>query len=112
VTERVERWTTFARDRQDVGTLQKPEKRQPLRVVVQMLSVSLHKEGFYVSTGQCFRSLNQIPSQLPRRCGVKNDVARVAELAIGNKQVRWVGIEPHIIDFESEGFADSQATAR
>jgi hypothetical protein len=42
---------------------------------------------------------------------VENDVARVAELAVGNKEVRSVLNETHIVDFESEGCADSQASA-
>jgi hypothetical protein len=107
----VERWTTLARDGMDVREIQEPEKRQPLRVVVQVPAVSVDEERLYVSTRQHFRSLSQIRLQLAYHCWVKNDVARVAELAIGNKQVRCVRIESYIVHFESEGFADSQATA-
>src|SRR5271156_6839191 len=98
-------WPAFARHGPDASTLQKPEKRQPLRVVVQMLAVSVREEGLYRSAGQRFRSLSQVLSQLLRHRRVKNDLARVAELAIGNKQVRWVRAETHVIDVESEKHA-------
>src|SRR6266851_6544641 len=104
-------WPTLSRHGPDASTLQKPEKRQPLRVVVQVLAVSVREEGLYVSTGQRFRSLKQVPSQLLRHRRVKNDVTRVAELAIGNKQMRWVRAEPHVPDLESESFANSQPSA-
>jgi hypothetical protein len=108
----VERWTTLARDGMDIREIQEPEKHQPLCVVVQTPAVSVHEEPLYVSTGQHFRSLSQILSQLPYHRWVKNDVARVAELAVGNTEVRWVRIESYIVHFKSERFADSQATAR
>jgi hypothetical protein len=95
----------------DIREIQEPEKHQPLCVVVQAPAVSVHEEGLYVSTSQRFRSLKQVLSQLVRHRRVKNDVARVAELAIGNKEVRSVRIESYIVHFKSEGFADSQATA-
>ena len=104
-------WPALTRHGPDASTPQKPEKRQSLSVVVQALAVSVHEEGLYGSAGQRLRSLNQILSQLLRHRRVKNDVARVAELAIGNKQMRWVRAELHVIDVESESFANSQTSA-
>ena len=104
-------WPALSRHGPDASTPQKPEKRQPLRVVVQMPAKSVYEEGLYVSTGQRFRSSKQIFSQLLRHRRVKNDITRVAELAIGNKQMRWVRAEPHVIDVESESFANSQTSA-
>jgi hypothetical protein len=50
VTERVERWTTLARDGMDIREIQEPEKHQPLCVVVQVPAVSVHEEPRRVSS--------------------------------------------------------------
>src|SRR5882762_905673 len=81
-------WPALTRHGPDASAPQKPEKRQSLSVVVQALAVSVHEESLYGSAGERLRSLNQILSQLLRHRRVKNHVARVAELAIGNKQMR------------------------
>ena len=113
--ERVQRRPTFARDGLDASALQKPYERQPLGVVVQTLAVSVHEEGFYVSTRQHFRSLNQILSQLPRYRGVENDVARVAEDS-GFEELRLpnddrAGLQIDIAQIQARKFAQSQPCA-
>src|SRR5260370_12845824 len=95
-------WPALTRHGPDASTPQKPEKRQSLSVVVQALAVSVHEEGLYGSAGQRLRSLNQILSQLLRHRSVNNNVARVAQLAIGNKQTPWVRTDLHVILFSPE----------
>ena len=41
----------------------------------------------------------------------EDDITRVAELAIGDQQMRWVGAELHVIDVESESFSNPQTSA-
>src|SRR5215471_16021882 len=88
VPEGMERWPPLTGNGSDAGMFQQAAKRHKLGKVTEMFSEAICEQRLCIWLVQRFGSQVQVVLQPLSGRWVKNDVARLAELALTNHQVR------------------------